>query len=138
MNKEPRQLKTLEEQYPEFVKNPHSWAAMVERYRDDVENYGGSRQMLRLVEYLAAQEYATHFSPGTSHMRLCIATEAYPQNIPDSLVVWFDESLNLYRLNYYEEGSMRPEKREAGDSEVRSVVELKLLRIRLVAGGTAA
>src|SRR5919205_354602 len=131
MNKEPHQLKSLAEQYPEFVKNPHSWAAMVERYRDDVENYGGSPQMLRLVEYLAAQEYASYFSPGTSHLQLCIATEAYPQNLPDSLAVWYDDSLHLYHLNYHEEGSMRPEKREAGESEVRGVVELKLLRIWL-------
>jgi hypothetical protein len=94
--------------------------------------------MLCLVEYLSAQEYASLFCPGTSHMRLCIATEPYPQNPLDSLVVWFDTSLKLNHLNYYQAGFMKPEKRMCGESEVRSVVELKLLRIKLAANGAAA
>ena len=138
MNKDSHPFKTLAEQYPEFVKNPHSWAAMVERYRDDVVSGGGSAQMLRLVEYLAVQEYASFFCPGASLMGLCISTEPYPRNLPDSLVVSFDNALKLYRLDYYEAGSMKPEKRMCGESEVRHVVELKLLRIKLAAGGAAA
>jgi hypothetical protein len=126
-------FKSLVEQYPEFVKNRHSWAALVERYRDAVDNLGSSPQMLHLVEYLTAQEYASFFYPGTSHMRLCISTELYPQRAVDSLVIWFDDFVHLYQINYYEFGSMKPEKRMCSESQVHSIVELKLLRMKVVA-----
>jgi hypothetical protein len=94
--------------------------------------------MLRLVEYLAAQGYAHLFCPGTSHQRLCLSIEPYPRNLPDLLVVWFDDALKLYRLNYYEAESMKPEQRMCSEPEVRSIIELKLLRIKLAASGSAA
>ena len=138
MHKEPHQLKTLAEQYPEFVKNPHSWAAVVELYRDDVEHWGGSPQMLRLVERLAGQVYADTFSPGTSHMKLVIGTEAYPQEPSDSLVVRWDDWRQVYQLDYHEAGRSKPEKRACGWPQVLDMIELKLLRMRLSRLGAAA
>jgi hypothetical protein len=138
VNKETHQLKTFAEQYPEFVKNPHSWAAMVELYRDDVENWGGSPQMLRLVECLACQVYADVFSPGTGHMRLVICTESYPQDPVDSLVVRWDDWGKVYQLDYYEAGRSKPEKSTCGWPQVLDIIELKLLRMRLSRYGAAA
>jgi hypothetical protein len=138
MNKEPHQLKTLAEQYPEFVKNPHSWAAMAERYRDDVENCGGSAQMLRLVECLAGQDYADLFAPGISLMRLVICTESYPQQPVDSLTVWWDGGHAVYRLDYYPAGHSKPEKRSCKWPHVVDMIELKLLRMWLTRFGGAA
>jgi hypothetical protein len=137
MNMGAHQLKTLAEQYPEFAKNPHSWAAMVELYRDDVENWGGSPQMLRLVERLADQMYADAFSPGTSHMRLVIGTEAYPREPVDSLVVSWDDWRRVYQLDYYEAGRSKLEKRTCGWPQVFDFIELKLLRMMLFRFGGA-
>ena len=138
MSKGPYQLKTLAEQYPEFVKNPRSWAAMVERYRDDVENWGGPPQMLRLVERLACRAYADAFCPGTAHMRLVIGTEAYPQDPVDSLVVRWDGWLQVYQLDYREAGRSKAEERTCGWPQVLDIIELKLLRMRLSRFGAAA
>ncbi|HEX8493126.1 MAG TPA: hypothetical protein VF658_09820 [Pyrinomonadaceae bacterium] len=137
MSNDSHKLKTLAEQYPEYVKNPHSWAAMVERYRDDVANWGGSAQMLSLVEYLEGQDFASLFSPGTSHMMLVICTEAYPQQPVDSLSIWWDDRIKAYKLDYYEAGHSKPDKRMCTESQVRDVLELKLLRMQIAHVGEA-
>ena len=111
-----------------------SGVSMMARYRDDTEKWGGSPEMLRLVEYLSAQEYACLFYPATSLMRLCISTQPIDQNPVSSLVIWFDDVLKLYQLVYYVGSLRKPEKRVCSESEIRNVIELKLLRLSLTAG----
>jgi hypothetical protein len=123
------------EKYPEFIKDPYSWATMVERYEDDVKNWGGSSQMLRLVRWLAAQEFSSMFSPYTSHMVLCISTKARCENQKksDMVSVWYDQQLDAFCLKYYKTSPGKPEGRRCKESEVCHILELKLLRMKVVA-----
>jgi hypothetical protein len=75
LNKDKPHSQRLAELFPEFAKNPRSWVAMVEKYEDDVKNWGDSLQMLQLVKWLSAQEYSSMFYPDTSLMKLCIVLD---------------------------------------------------------------
>ena len=75
MNKERVDSERLMERFPENAKDPHSWAAKVEAYADDVENWDGSVGMLGLVQWIASQEFSRMFRPSRSHSKLSIETK---------------------------------------------------------------
>src|SRR5215510_4768484 len=120
--------------FPENAKDPHSWAAKVEAYADDVENGDGSVEILGLVQWIASQEFSRMFRPSRSHSKLSIETkDQVDKKHHDSVLIWHDEDLNVYQINYYEGTNQKPEKRRCKESEIHELIELKLLRIKLVA-----
>lgn len=138
MGNEGSQEISKEEQYTESAYKP-LWGTIVELFRDDVENWGGDVQMLRLVEYLADQRYIGSFFPSTQLMRLGISTKPWPEwNRTGFLSICWDKPQQVFHLDYSKNAYSKSEDRTCQESEVHDMVELKLLRLWLSASGSAS
>ena len=113
---------------------PASWPEIVEFYRHLTSEHGWAFQpMVRLVEQIAASEYAFGMFPYTSHSTLCIARTHHVRRGREELEITFDPVAQQFHFEYWSNPYVRivrqgPWRRTCNEADGFSVLERILLK----------